>query len=160
MKLIVNQSKIGGKGSFAPNNIKAGSKILTFRGEVVTQEEINRRIDRGEERVDNPLQIDDRLFLDLNDNSLYINHSCDPNCSVSGQADLVAIRNIKKGEELTFDYSATVGKNIDWLMDCHCGAENCRRKIGNVLTIPKEVLDRYYQAGGLQTYIRRQLGLQ
>ncbi|XP_021841738.1 histone-lysine N-methyltransferase ASHH2 isoform X2 [Spinacia oleracea] len=66
----------------------------------------------------------------------FVNHSCDPNCRtekwvVNGEicVGLFASRNIKKGEELTFDYNyvrvfgAAVKK-------CHCGSRKCRGYIG------------------------------
>ncbi|KAI4320551.1 hypothetical protein MLD38_034020 [Melastoma candidum] len=66
----------------------------------------------------------------------FINHSCDPNCQtekwmVNGEIciGLFAIRDIKKGEELTFDYNyvrvfgAAVKK-------CVCGSRHCRGYIG------------------------------
>ncbi|XP_015079413.1 histone-lysine N-methyltransferase ASHH2-like [Solanum pennellii] len=66
----------------------------------------------------------------------FINHSCDPNCRtekwiVNGEVciGLFAIRDIKKGEEVTFDYNfvrvfgAAVKK-------CVCGSPNCRGYIG------------------------------
>jgi SET domain-containing protein len=159
MKLIIKESRIGGKGSFAPEDIKKGTKILTFQGETIDLKELLRRIKSGEEKADNPLQIDDTKYLDLNDNSIYINHSCNPNTAFRGVADLVAIKDIEKEEEITFDYSSTVGKNVDWTMECNCGAYNCRKKIGNVLSIPREDLEKYYEEGGLQDYIRKQLNL-
>ena len=160
MKLIIKDSKFG-KGSFAPTDIKAGTKILTFQGKLVDGKEINRRIENGEERLDDPLQIGNDSFLDLNDDSYYINHSCDPNTVLSGIADLIALKDIKKGEEIAYDYSSSVGVGIDvnWQMDCGCKSSNCRKKIGNVLSIPKDQLEKYHKAGGLQNYIRRQLNL-
>ncbi|XP_038700812.1 uncharacterized protein LOC119997711 [Tripterygium wilfordii] len=66
----------------------------------------------------------------------FINHSCDPNCRtekwmVNGEIciGLFAIRDIKKGEEVTFDYNyvrvfgAAVKK-------CYCGSLHCRGYIG------------------------------
>lgn len=69
----------------------------------------------------------------------FINHSCDPNCRtekwiVNGEIciGLFALRNIKKGEELTFDYNyvrvfGAAAKK------CYCGASQCRGYIGGDL---------------------------
>ncbi|KAL5559687.1 hypothetical protein UlMin_035898 [Ulmus minor] len=66
----------------------------------------------------------------------YINHSCDPNCRtekwmVSGEVciGLFALRDIKKGEEVTFDYNyervfGAAAKK------CYCGSPQCRGYIG------------------------------
>jgi len=87
-----------------------------------------------------------------------MNHSCDPNSAVKGDNKLIAIRDIEKGEEITYDYSATVGTNItSWTMKCKCGSVNCRGTLGNVTTVPKEQLEKYLAAGGVQKFIRKQL---
>ena len=56
-----------------------------------------------------------------------INHSCNPNCEVFGTGLKVwvyAIRNIKKGEELTYDYG--FGFDSDYKdFPCNCGSKNC-----------------------------------
>ncbi|KAI9199935.1 hypothetical protein LWI28_000551 [Acer negundo] len=66
----------------------------------------------------------------------FINHSCDPNCRtekwmVNGEIciGLFALRDIKEGEELTFDYNyvrvfGAAAKK------CHCGSSQCRGYIG------------------------------
>ena len=159
MKLVIKKSKLGGRGSFAPKRIIKGSHILSFYGELIDLDEVDRRIAAGKERADDPLQVDDLMFLDIDDDSFYINHNCGPNAFLRGYAELVAQKDIEEGQEITFDYSATVGKNIDWWMNCICGSKNCRKRIGNVSTIPENQLNKYYQAGGLQDYIRKQLGL-
>jgi len=57
---------------------------------------------------------------------MFVNHSCKPNCEideVKGRIFVKTLRNLKAGEELTYDY---------WLYDgddeapCFCGARNCR----------------------------------
>ena len=56
-----------------------------------------------------------------------INHSCNPNCEVAGTGLKVwvyAIRDIKKGEELTCDYG--FGYDSDFKQfPCKCGSKNC-----------------------------------
>ncbi|XP_038885000.1 histone-lysine N-methyltransferase ASHH2 isoform X2 [Benincasa hispida] len=66
----------------------------------------------------------------------FINHSCDPNCRtekwmVNGEIciGLFALRDIKKGEEVTFDYNyvrvfGAAAKK------CYCGSFQCRGYIG------------------------------
>jgi SET domain-containing protein len=147
-----------GKGGYATDKISKGELIIEFKGENVTKDEINHRISSGVENVDDPLQIDDDVFIDLNNSAYYFNHSCEPNSAIKGRNNLIAIRDIQEGEEITYDYSATVGADVnDWSMECKCGSPNCRHEIGNVTTIPKAQLDKYLAAGGIQDFIRRQL---
>ena len=72
----------------------------------------------------------------------YINHSCNPNCSVHGERELVASRRIRKGEELTFDYSTNVGWD-GYAMECLCGARNCRGVILSYAHLGEELKRKY-----------------
>ncbi len=51
----------------------------------------------------------------------FVNHSCQANTKVKNGCD-IAIKNIKKGEEITADY----GKEISVSFICRCGHKNCR----------------------------------
>lgn len=104
-----------------------------------------------------PLQIGEDAYLWLDHASKVINHSCDPNAALRGVSDLYAIKDIYPNDEITYDYSTTVGVNDEMYMECHCGAKNCRGEIGNVLTLPKEVLEKYLKLNALQDFIKRQL---
>lgn len=53
----------------------------------------------------------------------YLNHSCEPNAWLRGR-ELVALRDIRTGEDVSFDYNTT-----EWDMAepfaCHCGSAAC-----------------------------------
>lgn len=155
-RLRVSRSPIGGLGVFATVDLPRGSTVLLMSGEVLPWGEILRRIESGVEAVDDPLQIDEDEFVDLAYLPRLINHSCDPNAGIRGRAELVTLRDVVAGEEITYDYSATEGKDSDWTMACACGASLCRRVIGNVSTVPVDRLLAYAAAEGLQDYIRAQ----
>jgi len=158
-KLVIKT--INGKlGVYASADIMKGSVIKLLQGEVVTFEECIRRISAGKVRQIDTLQIDLEEELDLDDYSNAFQHSCNPNAAVRKDNELVAIKDIKKGEEVTYDYSATVGPNVPnsiWEMQCNCRSVNCRKKIQNVLSIPPSQLRKYLYSGALQNYIRREL---
>ncbi len=59
------------------------------------------------------------------------NHSCDPNTEYIG-LNVVAIRNINKGEELTLNYASFLDENME-PFQCQCGASNCRGLITGVI---------------------------
>ena len=63
-----------------------------------------------------------------NDDSSYMNHSCDPTVYLLTPDMWVARRDIAAGEELCYDYamSETV---FDRLPECLCGAPECRGKV-------------------------------
>lgn len=84
-----------------------------------------------------------------------VNHCCDPNCGIkvnqTGAHDFVAMREIEKDEEITFDY---VMRNytIDYFnMSCQCGAENCRQKITGWKDLPEDRKKAY--AGFVAPYL-------
>jgi len=55
---------------------------------------------------------------------LQINHSCDPNSWLEG-LNLVARRDIKKGEQITMDYSTFCCDNLE-TFQCKCKSKDCR----------------------------------
>ncbi len=58
------------------------------------------------------------------DGMMHLNHSCNPNVGFRGEITFVALRDIKAGEETSFDYAT--GDHDDWQMACRCGADHCR----------------------------------
>ncbi len=158
--LIIKETGKYGKGVFAARDISEGEKIIKFTGEVIDLEERTRRVDNGEMGNGDGLQIDKEKYIILDPIPFLFNHSCSPNSAFKKEADLLAIRGIKKDEEITYDYSVVAGPNITpemWTMVCKCGSSNCRKKLGNVLTLPKKVLEDYKRRGFLQDYIIKQL---
>ena len=74
----------------------------------------------------------------------FINHSCEPNCGIKNLFQIVTMRDIAAGEELTFDYGMVC--NSDWENpegSCLCGSPNCRGKILPYRGLPQSVKDRY-----------------
>ncbi len=126
-----------GKGVFAARTILASTRVATFHGKP-------RWIwDIPEHLWPYTFQVDYDRYVLPRKNSVgwLINHSCDPNCFVSGTS-IVAQREISRGEELTFDYSS----DIDWpgfKMVCRCGEPNCRGVIRAYRFAPKELKQKY-----------------
>ena len=65
--------------------------------------------------------------------SRWINHSCKPSCEpdeVDGRIFIKAIRDIKAGEELSYDYGlvidAPMTPELKLEYPCWCGAKKCR----------------------------------
>lgn len=133
-KLKVREAKSHGKGIFAAEDIKHEERLAIFGGSVMLIDEIS---SLPENVQDYAMQIEERFVFgnktSIPEDTDYFNHSCDPNSGFHGQLFLVAMRDIAKGEEITFDYamvvSESVGSNIVFEMDCKCGSPNCRRKI-------------------------------
>ena len=146
-----------GKGVFAKHKINAGESILRFSGPLFHAENLPNPYSAENDYY---LQIGPDIFLgpsyDLDD---YVNHSCDPNSGViisSGIVDLIAIRPIFPGSEITFDYSTTMD-NFWWEMNCACGSEKCRQKIKNFVALADEIKESYVQLGIVPDYILQKL---
>ena len=124
--LWMGKSRIAGQGLFTAQNIPKGSRILQYIGEKITKAESEKRLDQGNVYI---FALNDHWDIDgqmLSNKARYINHSCNPNCTVhttSRTIWIVALRDIKAGEELTFNY----GYELDGEMEqpCTCGAERC-----------------------------------
>jgi len=155
-RLVLRDTGKYGIGVFAGEDIKKGTIITTLRGEIIGFKECLERIKAGKEEQTDSLQVGLERDMDLDEFSRRFNHSCQPNAGLRRTSELIAISSIKRGKEITFDYSATVGPNIAkqlWTMRCRCGSRNCRKSIGNVLTIPKKQIDKYRKAGALQDWL-------
>jgi hypothetical protein len=55
------------------------------------------------------------------------NHSCEPNTAYRG-LDVIALRPIRKGEELTLDYADFLDEHME-PFECSCGSSICRKHI-------------------------------
>jgi len=145
-----------GKGIFAARSIPEGEVIHVFRGKVLDVRELVDRVNSGQEGIDDPLQVGKRTYLDLDELSRTFNHSCAPNAALRKRSELFALRDIRKGEEITYDYSATIAPT-EWRMRCACGTKDCRKVLGDVLSIPKTQRARYRKLGALQNYMKKLL---
>jgi SET domain-containing protein len=122
----IGSSRIDGQGLFAAQDIAKGTRIIAYIGEKITRRESARRLEAGNAYI---FHLNYRYALDgetLANTARYINHSCDPNCAVEKTHDtlwIVALRDIKEGEELSYNYGYTLEHYQD--NPCTCGAQNC-----------------------------------
>ncbi|KAG2659039.1 hypothetical protein PVAP13_1KG328000 [Panicum virgatum] len=89
----------------------------------------------------------------------FINHSCSPNCRtekwmVNGEVciGIFAMRNIKKGEELTFDYNY-VRVSGAAPQKCFCGTAKCRGYIGGDISVVDTVTQDDAEAGHFEQMV-------
>ncbi|MCK5211628.1 SET domain-containing protein-lysine N-methyltransferase [Candidatus Parcubacteria bacterium] len=121
--LIVKKSKIAGKGIFANKDFK--------KGEVVMKWQISKELSRREVEK---LPLEEKHYIYPSGKNKYIlmqaperyaNHSCEANTIPGDNCD-IALRNIKRGEELTSNYTKYENKVG---FRCNCGSKNCTKKI-------------------------------
>lgn len=119
------ESIIDGQGLFAERDFKAGEVLCLFEGQEISLDYANSLYENGFDYI---LQVANRRFLILKNKEKYINHSCSPNGAfLNKSGELIALKDIKKGEEITFDYSAN--EITDFEFKCQCQSENCREVI-------------------------------
>ncbi len=124
-RLITRSSDIHAAGCFTLEDIPRGTVVLEYTGERINKEEGDRRYDGRSFTYLFGVGNGD-VVIDGHSMAMFINHSCKPNCEIDeikGRIFVKTLRNLKAGEELTYDY---------WLYDgddeapCYCGAKNCR----------------------------------
>ena len=136
----VRGSEIHGRGVYAACDIAEDTEVIEYVGEPIDKEESEKRawaqMAVAEKTGDAAVYIftlNDDWDLDGSvewNTARLINHSCNPNCiayTEEGEFEdrivIHALRDIKKGEELNFDY----GFDLDCYEDhpCRCGSSNC-----------------------------------
>ena len=153
-KFYIMETSLG-KGIFAVRSIKRNEEILRFKGPIVTGKQgMKLDFERFGKRLGNSLQIKKDRYIYLEDPGRLVNHSCKPNSGIKEDKTLVAIRNIKKGEEIRYDYSTTIDED-DWSMKCKCGEKNCRKIIKDFRYLPKKIREKYLKLGIVQKFISK-----
>ena len=138
-------SPIHGNGVFALRDIARGETIIRYRGRLITHTVADRHYgDGGDTGHTFLFTLNDRYVIDANvggNAARWINHSCAPNCEAvhdedeRGRAErdrvlIEAKRNIRKGEELTYNYGIVLEvphtAQLKRIWRCLCGAPRCR----------------------------------
>jgi len=139
MKIYIGKSKLHGKGLLALKNIKRGEVIFIIKGKKINFL-INNKT-RAKMAGWNWIGYGKNTWIDPVNYGFYFNHSCRPNSAVKGKTRVVAIRDIKKNEEITFDYSLSEA-DIFWHIKCDCGSKNCRKIIRSIQFLPRKIFTK------------------
>lgn len=141
-------------GVFATRPIGRNELVVHWGGELVDDDQLralpaNRRLFF--------VQVDHRLHLGPPetgpDDGEYFNHSCDPNCGFDGRYRLVAMRDIARDEQLTFDYA--MAEMVDQPFECACGSPRCRLRLRADDSMGPDLRRRY--AGYYSSWIEETL---
>jgi SET domain-containing protein len=134
----VRRSRIHGSGVYAARRIRKGTRIVEYLGERISHDEADARYEaKGDDDGHTFLfVVNDRVVIDAGvdgNDARYINHSCDPNCETvieGGRVFIEAVRTIRPGEELGYEYGLTWESTDDpeelANYSCRCGAKTCR----------------------------------
>ena len=131
MKLYkIKKSNIDNRGLYAAKNIKAGTIVIHYKGKLITKKETEKNPKYDNDKAIYLFNLNSRYELDgdfANNTARLINHSCSPNCEVDGKGLklwIYALKDIKKGEELSYDYGFGYDENYKDFV-CKCRAKNC-----------------------------------
>jgi SET domain-containing protein len=143
-RLAVRRSPIHGSGVFALRDLAAGESLLEYRGRRLTHAEADQGYGNNHHSGHTFLfTLNERYVIDGNvggNAARWINHSCAPNCqafliesrepgSEQDRVVLEALRDIRAGEELTYDYGIVLEvrhtARLKHIWACRCGSTNC-----------------------------------
>ena len=144
-RFVVRSSGIHGKGVFAATHIPAHTRLIEYKGEQLTEAQVDKRYAND----DNPhtflFALDDGMVIDATNggnSARWINHSCAPNCEAVDDGNRIYIetlRAIRPGEELSYNYRIELEERhtpeLKRLYQCCCGARRCK---GTILQAKKK----------------------
>jgi SET domain-containing protein len=143
----VRHSPIHGYGVFAARRIRKGTTVIEYLGERVSHAQADARYEDKDPNDNHTFlfTVDAKTVIDAGvggNEARYINHGCDPNCESTAMDKRIfieAIRTIRSGEELSYDYQIQRDDDdaagVDDVYACRCGAKNCR---GSMLEAAKK----------------------
>ena len=127
MALVIRSSDIHAAGCYTTSAIRKGARVVEYTGPRISQERADEIYDGRSTTYLFGLR-NGKQIIDGHGVAMFINHSCDPNCEtdeIDGRVWIMALRHIKPGEELTYDYMLYDGAEND-PAPCFCGSEKCR----------------------------------
>lgn len=143
-KIEARLSQIHGNGVFAIEAISKGERIIRYKGTLRSHDEVDAEYgDLDEDGHTFLFTLNDDYVVDANvggNIARWINHSCDPNCEATieehekgnrrkDKVFIEAMRGIRPGEELTYNYGITLDERhtprLKKLWGCSCGAKRC-----------------------------------
>jgi len=143
-KIEARKSDIHGNGVFAVAPIQKGERVVEYKGKRRTHAAVDKDdsgdVDSGHTFL---FTLNDDYVIDANydgNKARWINHSCSPNCEAvieehdgknrkKDRVFIEAIRAIKPGEELTYNYGITLSEphtaRLKKVWACRCGSKKC-----------------------------------
>lgn len=122
LKIVYVHGK--GLGVFANRNFRKGETVIHFKADVVPHSKASAEA----VTVDDKVSIDTKWLVP----EAFINHGCSANTTIDVISfRYIAIKNIRKNEEITYNYNTTeydMRKNGDDFK-CECGSKNCLGRV-------------------------------
>src|SRR5271157_3472030 len=131
-----------GKCLVSTKDLPIGTIIQKYKGKIVTRDKI------PDDQITYALLFDASNWVIVETPARYANHSCDPNCDINDDLEIVTIKPVRAGEELTISYNVISEESYDytkwdyfwdtrWTFKCQCGNANCQG-----------IIDKYVKLNG------------
>lgn len=139
-----------GKGIKAKRDLGAAEILLQVSGPLISYADTVAL----QEQESYCLQVGDGKYIFPGYPFYLFNHSCDPNCGINHELQLVTIRPVKRGEPLCWDYSTSMLER-GWKLQCACGARTCRGVVNDFDTLPTALQEYYSDLNIVLPFIAR-----
>jgi len=119
-KFVTVKRSSAGLGLFADGDIKKNGLVVEYRGRVVPNKIADDMDSKYLFEINSRKTIDGSTRKNI---ARYINHSCKPNCEPEikkGRVFIFAKKNIKAGEEITYDYGKEYFNHYIKPYGCRC----------------------------------------
>lgn len=142
-----------GRGVFAARPVKKGEVIAVWGGRVIDLDALV-ALSPAERRLVIQIEEDRFLYSTVEGPADWVNHSCDPNAGLCGQVVLVAMRGIRRGEEIAFDYAMSDSNPYEEFR-CFCKSKQCRKHVTRDDWKRPDLWRRY--SGYFSPYLQRRI---
>ena len=138
------------RAAFAKQNIAAGTRIAVFTGETYLSDTA---LGLPSIMRDHAIQVGPREFVfGYKGLAHCLCHSCNPNCGIRNLTEIFAVRDIAKGEQLTWDYRCS--ENSNWILEkCLCGADRCTGTVANFDSLSPDMKSEYLSKSMVSEWI-------
>lgn len=128
-----------GSGLIASENLPEGVAVEKYEGAVMQYEEV------PSDEIPYVLRLKNGQWMVPRSNARFINYSCDPNCQITDNLEVVTRRPVVQGEELTVSHrKMTMEEYLEgkretfvwddrWTLQCRCGSSNCIKLVDRYL---------------------------
>lgn len=120
--VIIKNSKIEGMGVFANRDFKKGEVVIKWDTSIILTALELKNLPENEKKYISSFR---NKYILQQPPAKFVNHSCEPNTKVVDESSDIAIKDIKKGEEITSYYLTFF--STDETIRCNCKSEKCKK---------------------------------
>jgi len=153
-RLTVRPNGKLGLAVFATDDIPANTRIAVFTGETYQSDTA---LGLPEIMRDHAIQIGSNEYVyGYKGLAHCLCHSCHPNCGIRNFTEIFTIRDILKGEQLSWDYRCS--ENSNWVLEeCLCNTARCTGRVGNFDSLPPNLKTEYLSKSMVSEWILSKL---